>query len=64
MLSKKFKVRGLIKSVNGKSPQLGEDCYIAENATIVGDVVCGNQCSFGLMQLFVAMCITSKWEIK
>lgn len=39
-------MRALIKPVNGKSPQLGEDCYIAENATIVGDVVCGNQCSF------------------
>lgn len=46
MLSKIRKVRALIKAVNGKSPQLGDDCYIAENATIVGDVVCGNQCSF------------------
>ena len=36
----------IIKSVNGKSPKLPEDCYIAENATIVGDVVAGNQCSF------------------
>jgi carbonic anhydrase/acetyltransferase-like protein (isoleucine patch superfamily) len=35
----------LIKSVNGKSPQLPDDCYIAENATIVGDVVAGSQCS-------------------
>lgn len=35
----------IIKSVNGKSPQLPEDCYIAENATIVGDVVAGSQCS-------------------
>ena len=35
----------IIKPVNGKSPQLPEDCYIAENATIVGDVVMGNQCS-------------------
>ena len=29
----------MIKTINGKSPQIGEDCYIAENATIVGDVV-------------------------
>ena len=36
----------LIKEVNGKKPQFGKDCFIAENATIVGDVVCGNQCSF------------------
>ena len=35
----------LIKSVNGKSPEIGEDCFIAENATIVGEVTMGNQCS-------------------
>ena len=35
----------IIKPVNGKTPQLPEDCYIAENATIVGDVQAGNQCS-------------------
>ena len=35
----------IIKPVNGKSPQLPDDCYIAENATIVGDVVAGTQCS-------------------
>ncbi|HAA00705.1 MAG: gamma carbonic anhydrase family protein [Flavobacteriales bacterium] len=36
----------LIKSVQGKSPKFGKDCYIAENATIVGDLECGDQCSF------------------
>lgn len=36
----------LIKSVQGKSPKFGNDCYIAENATIVGDLECGDQCSF------------------
>jgi len=35
----------IIKPVNGKSPQIPEDCYIAENATIVGEVTMGNQCS-------------------
>jgi carbonic anhydrase/acetyltransferase-like protein (isoleucine patch superfamily) len=35
----------VILPVLGKSPQFGEDCYIAPNATIVGDVVMGNQCS-------------------
>jgi carbonic anhydrase/acetyltransferase-like protein (isoleucine patch superfamily) len=35
----------IIKSVNGKSPSIPEDCYIAENATIVGDVIIGQQCS-------------------
>jgi carbonic anhydrase/acetyltransferase-like protein (isoleucine patch superfamily) len=35
----------IIKSVNGKSPSYPEDTYIAENATIVGDVVMGENCS-------------------
>ena len=35
----------IIKAVNGKSPQIPEDCFIAENATIVGDVVLGESCS-------------------
>jgi carbonic anhydrase/acetyltransferase-like protein (isoleucine patch superfamily) len=35
----------IIKPVNGKSPQIPDDCYVAENATIVGDVIMGNQCS-------------------
>jgi len=35
----------LIKSVNGKSPKIPESCYISENATIVGDVVLGKDCS-------------------
>lgn len=35
----------IIKKLNGKTPQFGEDCFIAENAVIVGDVVMGNQCS-------------------
>lgn len=35
----------LIKSVNGKSPIIPEDCYVAENATIVGEVTLGYSCS-------------------
>lgn len=35
----------IIKSVRGKSPKLGEDCFVAENATIVGEVTMGDQCS-------------------
>ena len=35
----------LIKPVNQKSPQIPDDCFLAENATIVGDVSMGNQCS-------------------
>ncbi|MCI5560167.1 MAG: gamma carbonic anhydrase family protein [Phocaeicola sp.] len=35
----------LIKSVRGFTPVIGENCYLAENATIVGDVVMGRDCS-------------------
>jgi carbonic anhydrase/acetyltransferase-like protein (isoleucine patch superfamily) len=35
----------LIKTVNGKTPFIPDDCYVAENATIVGDVIFGNLCS-------------------
>ena len=35
----------LIKSVRGFSPVIGENCYLAENATVVGDVVMGDGCS-------------------
>lgn len=36
----------VILAVNGISPQFGEACFIAPNATVVGDVQCGNECSF------------------
>lgn len=35
----------LIKECKGIAPIFGEDCWLAENATIVGDVVMGDQCS-------------------
>jgi carbonic anhydrase/acetyltransferase-like protein (isoleucine patch superfamily) len=35
----------IIKTINGKQPQIPEDCYIAENATIVGEVSLGKECS-------------------
>lgn len=35
----------LIKSVRGLHPKFGNDCYLAENSTIVGDVIMGDQCS-------------------
>jgi carbonic anhydrase/acetyltransferase-like protein (isoleucine patch superfamily) len=36
----------LIKSVNGHTPRFGTGCYFSENATIVGDVVAGDNCTF------------------
>jgi carbonic anhydrase/acetyltransferase-like protein (isoleucine patch superfamily) len=35
----------LVKSIKGIKPKWGVDCYLAENATIVGDVTLGNECS-------------------
>lgn len=35
----------IIKAVKGKFPQIPEDCFVAENATIVGEVSLGTSCS-------------------
>ena len=34
-----------ILSLQGKDPQFGENCFIAPNATIAGDVTMGSDCS-------------------
>ena len=34
-----------IKTIRDFTPQWGSDCFIAENATLIGDLVMGNQCS-------------------
>lgn len=35
----------LIKSCRGKNPQIPESCWLADNATVVGDVIMGENCS-------------------
>ena len=35
----------LILPVNGKSPKFGKNCFLAENATVTGDVEMGDHCS-------------------
>ena len=35
----------LIKEIKGLSPEFGENCWLAENATIVGDVKMGKNCT-------------------
>ncbi|WP_339922398.1 gamma carbonic anhydrase family protein [uncultured Cyclobacterium sp.] len=35
----------LIKKVNDKSPKWGKDCWLADNATLTGDVVMGDNCT-------------------
>jgi len=35
----------IIKSVRGFTPVLGKDCFLADTAVVVGDVMMGDQCS-------------------
>ena len=35
----------LIKSVKGVKPTIGKNCFLADNATLTGDVVLGDDCS-------------------
>ena len=35
----------LILPVRGFTPKIGRDCFLAENATVVGDVEMGDECS-------------------
>lgn len=39
------KIMALIIPVRGIMPVFGKDCYLAENATITGEVVMGDECS-------------------
>ena len=35
----------LLKKVRGITPNLGENIYLADNATIIGEVMIGDNCS-------------------
>jgi len=35
----------LIRSVRGFSPAFGKNCFLAENATVVGEVIMGDNCT-------------------
>ena len=35
----------LIKAVRGFTPQFGSNCFLAENATVVGEVLMGDHCT-------------------
>jgi hypothetical protein len=41
----KHKSMALILPVRGINPEFGENCYLAENATVVGEVIMGKNCS-------------------
>ena len=35
----------IIKKLNGHTPKFGKNCFLADNAAIIGDVEMGNDCS-------------------
>jgi len=35
----------LLKSIKGKTPSYGNNCFIADNATLIGDLIMGDDCS-------------------
>lgn len=35
----------LVRELKGKKPQFGENCFLAETAVVIGDVVMGDDCS-------------------
>ena len=45
----------LIKSVRGFNPQFGKNVYLAESATVIGDVIMGDDCSVWFQAVVRAM---------
>jgi len=45
----------LIKAVKGIVPEFGKDCFLADNATITGDVVMGSNCTQAASLDFTSM---------
>ena len=43
--SKKKLLMALIKEIKGFTPEIGTNCFLADNATIIGEVKIGNNCS-------------------
>lgn len=35
----------LLKTILGNTPKFGENCFLADNCTLIGDVTMGNDCS-------------------
>ena len=35
----------MVRQLKGKTPQFGKNCFLAENAAIIGDVIMGDECS-------------------
>lgn len=43
--NKRYQIMAIIKSVRGFTPEIGKDCFLADNAVVIGDVVIGEGCS-------------------
>lgn len=39
------KLMALIKSIKGNTPKIGNNCFLADNATLIGEVEIGDNCS-------------------
>lgn len=35
----------IIKPLRGFTPVIGKDCFLADNAVVIGDVIMGDECS-------------------
>ena len=53
----------LIKSVRGFTPKIGKDTFLADNATIIGDVEIGEGCSiwFGTVVRVISVVPSRYW---
>lgn len=40
-----YRIMALIKTVRGFTPEVGENCFLADNAVLIGDVRIGRDCS-------------------
>lgn len=45
----------IIKKLNGHTPKFGKNCFLADNAAIIGDVEMGNE-----LQYLVRRCATRR----
>ncbi len=42
---KSIQIMAIIRELNNKTPKVGKDCFLAETATLIGDVEMGDGCS-------------------
>ena len=38
-------IMAIIRELNGHTPKFGKNCFLAENAAVIGDVEMGDDCS-------------------